>query len=222
MGKDLGFFKAIDFVLCQVEHRLCGDCMNIHSLRKHCKHANGKSFSPPPCEVDGSISCYIRGISPPCIISTVLDPPNTESTVQPPALDALTFDKVFQCSFRIVKSIPPACRFAFSRVLKNVLAAIVSNPSFCDAWVRIFILPACTLRVFIHRERQEKRSGNRKALQRKYILNALETWSELGGPLKLLDTFFEEMFRPLSLKLDKNLKRDNVKQRLRKISDGHY
>ena len=60
IGKNLENFKAVDYALRQVEQWLCGDCMSTHSLRKHCKHANGQSFSPPPCELDGSISCYIH------------------------------------------------------------------------------------------------------------------------------------------------------------------
>lgn len=137
-------------------------------------------------------------------------------------LDVTILKKVFQCSFRTVKSIPSACRFAFSRILKNVLTAIVHNPSSCDVWIRILILPAYTLRVFTPKERQEKRSGNRKALPQKYIFAALTTWNELGGPFKLLDTLFEETSCPPSLNLDEIPKRDNMKQCLRKISDGHY
>lgn len=74
-------------------------------------------------------------------------------------------------------------RFAFSRALKNVLATIVSGPSSCDFWIRLLILPLYTLREYIPRERQQKISKNRKALA---------IFSDLGGPLNLLNTLFKK------------------------------
>ncbi|KAK1397924.1 hypothetical protein POM88_007787 [Heracleum sosnowskyi] len=100
------------------------------------------------------------------------------SSVQPRVLDASILDKVFQCSFCTVKIIPPSCRLAFSGALKATLSMIVSNPSSCDAWVQLLILPACTLRIFTPRDRQERRSGNKNALQQKHILSALTSWGE--------------------------------------------
>lgn len=64
---------------------------------------------------------------------------------------------------------------------------VAGNPSSIEVWVRLLALPACTLGFFIPLDRNDKRLGNRKALQQCHILQSLEIWNEVEGPLKLVE-----------------------------------
>jgi len=63
-------------------------------------------------------------------------------------LDARVLDEVLQVPIFIVKSIPHSCRLAFSRALKDALYQVVNDPGSVGPWVRLLLLPRCTLQVF--------------------------------------------------------------------------
>nr|GEX42277.1 hypothetical protein [Tanacetum cinerariifolium] len=65
--------------------------------------------------------------------------------------------------------------------LKIVLCKVVTQPDSIDAWVRLLLFPRCTLQVYRLKNRQERRSGNKKSLQQSSILRSLAMWGEDDG-----------------------------------------
>ncbi|KAJ0809109.1 hypothetical protein HanPI659440_Chr01g0011031 [Helianthus annuus] len=62
-------------------------------------------------------------------------------------LDFVLLNRVFKAPIVTVKSIPCSCCLTFSQVLKTTLYKVVAQPRSIEAWVRLFILPRCTLQV---------------------------------------------------------------------------
>ena len=50
-------------------------------------------------------------------------------------------------SSQIVKSISLKCLLAFSEALKDALFNVVDEPGYVGAWVRLLLLPRCTLQI---------------------------------------------------------------------------
>nr|GEU96467.1 putative ribonuclease H-like domain-containing protein [Tanacetum cinerariifolium] len=77
--------------------------------------------------------------------------------------------------------IPHGCRLTFSQALKTVLCKVVTQLDFVDAWVRLLLFPRCTLQVYRPKNRQERRSRNRKSLQQSSIVKSLAMWRKDDG-----------------------------------------
>nr|GEW30417.1 putative reverse transcriptase domain-containing protein [Tanacetum cinerariifolium] len=119
------------------------------------------------------MSGYIVGIS---------KPSNKESGTE--ITEGLVFsaellDLVLKVPITTVKCIPHGCRLAFSQALKTILYKVVAQPDSIDAWVRLLLFPRCTLQVYRPKNRQERRSGNRKSLQQSSILKSLALWGKM-------------------------------------------
>ena len=143
-------------------------------------------------------------------------------------LDARLLDEVLQVPIFTAKSISHSCRLAFSQALKDVLYQMVGDPGSVGPWVRLFLLPHCTLQVFKPQTKQDHRSGNRKSLQQRHILGCLAKWRETYGFAKLVDGVLRgsgkvgtsnggEVFE----EKDKNMG-PNIKQCLCKVVDGDF
>ncbi|GJU86042.1 hypothetical protein Tco_1293588 [Tanacetum coccineum] len=88
-------------------------------------------------------------------------------------VDEVLLDRVFSLPIMTVKSIPHSCRMAFSHALAAALGKVAATPTSIEAWVKLLLLPRCTLRVFKPSNHQERKSGNRKSLQCHSIQRAL-------------------------------------------------
>ncbi|GKD29043.1 hypothetical protein Tco_1239821 [Tanacetum coccineum] len=99
--------------------------------------------------------------------------------------------KSFVLVITSVKCIPHGFRLAFSQALKTVLYKVVSQPNSVDAWVRLLLLSRCTLQVCRPKNRQERRSGNRKSLQQSSILKSLATWGKDDGITTLVKSILD-------------------------------
>jgi hypothetical protein len=153
---------------------------------------------------------------------------NTLGATEGLVLDANLLERVFQVLIFTVKSIPHSCRLAFSQALKEALYKVVAEPGSVGAWVRLLLLPRCTLQVFKPQTRQDRRSGNRKSLQQHHILSCLATWREEDGVAKLVDIVLGGSgqhgpdHEKDDIKWDNKQMRTNIKQCLRKVADGHF
>ncbi|GKB47037.1 hypothetical protein Tco_0897790, partial [Tanacetum coccineum] len=98
-------------------------------------------------------------------------------------------------------SIPHSCRMAFSHALAAALGKVAATPTSIEAWVKLLLLPRCTLRVFRPSNRQERRSGNRKSLQCHSIQRALASWGG-DGFIELIPSPFAQPLRVVSGKDD--------------------
>nr|GEV63951.1 putative exostosin-like protein [Tanacetum cinerariifolium] len=74
-------------------------------------------------------------------------------------LDEVLLDRVFSLPIMTVKSIPHSCRMAFSHALTTALGKVAATPTSVEAWIKLSLLPRCTLRVFRPSNSQERRSG---------------------------------------------------------------
>uniref|UniRef100_A0A251T0Z7 Putative villin/Gelsolin n=1 Tax=Helianthus annuus TaxID=4232 RepID=A0A251T0Z7_HELAN len=143
-------------------------------------------------------------------------------------LDTVLLDRVFKAPIVTVKSIPHSCRLVFSQALKTALYKVVAQPRSVEAWVRLFLLPRCTLQVVRPKNRQERRSGNRKALQQRSILNSLATWGKEDGIFMLVKNIFDSPTvgslgpRGVDNPEESSVSNTNVRQCLRKVADGHF
>ena len=76
-------------------------------------------------------------------------------------VDARLLDEVLQVPIFTVKSIPHSFRLAFFQALKDALYQVVDDLGSVGPWVRLLLLPRCTLQVFKPQTMQDRRSGNR-------------------------------------------------------------
>ena len=219
ISTDRGLFMALTETLKAFDQWLCGDCMTLHALSRACHHPDGLvRFSKGSDDMIG----YIVGISKPSIKES--ETKGTEGMV----LDADLLDRVFKVPIITVKSIPHGCRLAFSQALKTVLYKVVAQPGSVDAWVRLLLFPRCTLQVCRPKNRQERRSGNRKSLQQSSILKSLATWGEDDGIKTLIKIMLDGSgLGPLGQGGDDFLEEGktsntNIRQCLRKVADGHF
>ncbi|KAJ0898259.1 putative reverse transcriptase domain-containing protein [Helianthus annuus] len=200
------------------EQWLCWECMCLHSFRRECHHED-RVVRFVPTEV-GEVG-FIVGAPRPCVASEVS--PSGEVCV-----DVALLDRVFSLPIKTVKSIPFSCRMAFAQALTTALGNVVAMPDAVDAWIRLLLLPRCTLRVFTPVSRQDKRSGNRKNGQCLSIQRALSQWGDREGFGILIQSLFTqpvkeglEGFKKMSNKKSEDGS-SNVNQCLRKVADGHF
>ncbi|GKB85550.1 hypothetical protein Tco_0957822 [Tanacetum coccineum] len=145
------------------------------------------------------MSGYIVGIS---------KPSNKESDIEVCeglALDAELLDRVFKLPITTVKSIPHGCRLAFSQALKTILYK-VCRP----------------------KNRQERRSENRKSLQQSSIFESLATWGKDDGITTLVKSMLDGSWLGSlgqgggDFMEERTTGNTNIKQCLRKVADGHF
>ncbi|GJU89220.1 putative reverse transcriptase domain-containing protein [Tanacetum coccineum] len=181
ISTDHGLYMALEGTLKVLDQWLCGKCMTLHVVNRACHHPDGLvRLSKEPDDVSG----YIVGIS---------KPSNKEAEIEVCeglALDAELLDRVFKLPITTVKSIPHGCRLAFSQALKTALYKVVAHDSIV-AWVRLLLFPRCTLQVCRPKNRQERRSGNRKSLQQSSILKSLVTWGTDDGITTLVKSMLD-------------------------------
>lgn len=163
LSTDHGLYMAMEETLEVFGQWMCGKCMKLHAISRACHHPDGL------IRFTDRVSGHIIGIVKPSIIVPKTN--DHESFV----LDVVLLDRVFKAPIVTVKSIPHGCRMAFSQALKTTLYEVVAHPGSIGAWVKLLLLPRCTLQVFKPTNRQESRSGNRKAAQNRSILSSLAT-----------------------------------------------
>ena len=216
---DYNLFREVEGTLKVFGQWMCGKCMKLHALSRACHHPDGLvRFSEGMGDSGGNIV-------------GILIPPTNEPPVKVNGgllFDVELLDRVFKAPITTVKSIPHNCRYAFNQALKTTLYRVVAKPGSVDEWVRLLLFPRCTLQVFKPRNRQESRSGNRKNLQSRSILNALATWGDEGGITSLVESVLN--FSGVgSLGHEGSDKQEEIsqssttiKQCLRKVADGHF
>ncbi|GJY38563.1 hypothetical protein Tco_0424927 [Tanacetum coccineum] len=142
-------------------------------------------------------------------------------------LDAELMDHVFKVPITTVKCIPHGCRLAFSQALKTVLCKVVAQPDYVDVWVRLLLFSRCTLQVCKPKNRQERKSGNRKSLQQSFILRSLATWGKDDGITTLVKNILDGSALGSfghgggDFLEDGATSNTNIKQCLRKVA-GHF
>ncbi|KAL6583854.1 hypothetical protein OROMI_003143 [Orobanche minor] len=210
ISTDHDLFMAVEDTLKTFRQWLCGKCMSIHAMSRACHHHEGLvRVTDEVGDLEG------------CIVG-ILKPSNKECDINVNVgltLDVQRLDQVFKMPITTVKSIPPSCRVAFSQALKTALYKVVAQPGSVDAWIRLLLLPQCTLQVFRPSNRQENRSENRWSLQQRLIMDSLATWGREDGIISLIQNMVDTPFRVVKEEKKGN---DNIKQCLRKVADGHF
>ncbi|GJR53721.1 hypothetical protein Tco_1404242 [Tanacetum coccineum] len=141
---------------------------------------------------------------------------------------AEVLDHVFKVPITTVKCISYGCRLAFSQALKTVLCKVVAQPDSIDAWVRLLLFPRCTLQVYRPKNRQERRSGNRKSLQQSSILKSLAMWGKDDGITTLVKSILDGSALGSfgqgggDFLEEGATSNTNIKKCLRKVADGHF
>ncbi|KAI3822707.1 hypothetical protein L1987_10303 [Smallanthus sonchifolius] len=195
-------------------------CMKTHALSRGCHHPDGVfTFS----RKSGSDEDFVLGIPRPQDPGMVFEIRTPQGVMG----DVALLERVFSLPVRTVKSIPPSCRLAFAQALTGAIRKVVASPGTVENWVKLLLLPRCTLKVVKPTARQERRSGNRNSLQCDSILRALAMWKEGSGFEVLVNSVLAdsgegvvrggEAHREIAEEVS-----PNIKQCLRKVSDGHF
>ncbi len=225
LSSDHSLYTAVSKTLKAVGQWLCGPCMAIHALSRSCHHQDGLTrFSGK----DGDRTTHLVGIVEPLPVQ--VSECETVSGATEVVFDANLLSRILQIPIFTVKSIPLGCRMSFSRLLKSALLAVVDQPGSVGAWVKLLLLPRCTLRVVRPSRRRDIRSGGRKALQKRAILQSLAAWdSEEGVRLLIQALLDEDRSKPVRPGGCGDLNgptesptTSNVRQCLRKVGDGHF
>ncbi|GJV83123.1 putative reverse transcriptase domain-containing protein [Tanacetum coccineum] len=217
LSTDCELFVSVGEALKALDQWVCGVCMCLHALSRACHHTDGMTRFK---WVAGDVEEFIVGIVRPQVRREVVPLGGV-------VVDEVLLDRVFSLPITTVKSIPHSCRMAFSHALAAALGKVAATPTSIEAWVKLLLLPRCTLRVFRPSNRQERRSGNRKSLQCHSIQRALASWGG-DGFIELIPSLFAQPLRVVSGKDDRVSGSDsstvgtNIKQCLRKVSDGHF
>ncbi|GJR26184.1 putative reverse transcriptase domain-containing protein [Tanacetum coccineum] len=191
--------------------------MRLHALSRACHHTDGMTRFK---WVAGDVEEIILGIVRPQVRREVVP-------LRGVVVDEVLLDRVFSLPITTVKSILHSCRMAFSHALPAALGKVAATPTSIEAWVKLLLLLRCMLRVFRPSNRRERRSGNRKSLQCHSIQRALAVWGG-DGFIELIPSLFAQPLRVVSGKDDRVSGSDsstmgtNVKQCLRKVSNGHF
>ncbi|KAJ0538826.1 putative reverse transcriptase domain-containing protein [Helianthus annuus] len=218
VAADRDLFVSVGEALKVSGQWLCGECMCLHALSRGCHHADGVARFKL---VTGNAEEFMVGIPTSHVGKEIV-------SFGGMGVDVTLLDRVFSLPIKTVKSIPHSCRMAFSQALMASLCKVVATPESVEAWVRLLLLPRCTLRIFRPSNRQERRSGNRKSLQCLSIQRALAAWGNGDGFAELILSLFAEpsevVTRPNDPPHGSNNSRagTNVKQCLRKVADGHF
>ncbi|KAL6505583.1 hypothetical protein OROHE_022962 [Orobanche hederae] len=213
LENDCDLFTAFEESLRGVGQWLCGRCMGIHAMSRACHHPDGLVRVPL---AKGGVGSHIVGIVKPSATDSVKLAANDVLV-----WDARLLERVLKAPISTVKSIPLSCRLAFSQILIDALYKAVADPGSVGAWVRLLLLPRCTLRVVKPLNRRDRRSANRRSLQQHHILECLATWRDTDGAAKLVASVLESSTVTRMEEKDKKLN-SNVKQCLRKVADGHF
>ncbi|KAK1422142.1 hypothetical protein QVD17_25051 [Tagetes erecta] len=217
ISTDYDLFVSVGRALRLNGQWLCGACMCIQAVSRGCHHADGIIRF---VEIEGDVEDFIVGIPKPFV--------QREVPLGGIAVDQALLDRVFSLPITTVKSIPHSCRMAFAQALDVALGKVVARPESIEPWVRLLLLPRCTLRVFRPSNRQERRSGNRKSLQCQSIQRSLAAWGSSDGFAELISSLFAQTSGATSCRDELGLGSDsskvssNVKQCLRKVADGHF
>ncbi|XP_076919793.1 uncharacterized protein LOC143580733 [Bidens hawaiensis] len=171
ISTDCDLLISVGEALKASDQWLCGMCMRPNALKRTCHHADGVTKYN---EGVGAVEEFIVGIDKPHVMRNV-------APLGGIVADEVLLDRVFSLPITTVKSIPHSCRMAFSQALTAALGKVVTMTESVEAWVKLFLLPRCTLRVFRPSKRQERRSSNRKSLQCHSIQQALTTWGVKDG-----------------------------------------
>ena len=134
---DHGLFMALEETLKVLGQWMCGRCMSIHAVSRACHHPDGLIRVTDEAE---EVESHIVGILKPSTNGLVIFGAR-EGLI----LDAELLDRVFRAHIITVKSIPHGCHLAFSQALKAALYKVVAEPESVAAWVRLLLLPRCTL-----------------------------------------------------------------------------
>ena len=219
LSSDLDLLRDVEETLKVFDQWLCGRCMALHALSRVCRHSDGVSLSAPVS--DGEVDRVV-GLPKPCQHAA---PVGSYLTGDVPA-DVALLERILSLPVKTVKSIPSSCRLAFAHPLTSTLRKVVAAPGSVDAWVKLLLLPRCTLRVVTPSCRQERRSGNRKSLKCSSIQQALAGWKDGSGFSALVSSL---LVSPRGRLVSGEEHRDgvsavssNVRQCLRKVADGHF
>ena len=184
LESDWSLFMALEESLRMVKQWMCGMCMSFHAKSRACHHP------------DGMVRVTDEMWEARSHIMHIINPSRKDSVAiaakEGMVLDARLLDEVLQVPIFTAKSISHSCRLAFSQTLKDALYQVVGDPGSVGPWVRLLLLPLCTLQVFKPQTRQDCRSGNRKSLQQRHILGCLAKWRETNGFAELVDGVLSE------------------------------
>ncbi|GKB10686.1 hypothetical protein Tco_0844609 [Tanacetum coccineum] len=192
LSTDCELFVSVGEALKALDQWVCGVCMCLHALSRACHHTDGMTRFK---WVAGDVEEFIVGIVRPQVRREVVPLGGV-------VVDEVLLDRVFSLPITTVKSIPHSCRMAFSHALAAALGKVAATPTSIEAWVKLLLLPRCTLRVFRPSNRQERRSGNRKSLQCHSIQRALASWGG-DGFIELIPSLFAQPLRVVSGKDDR-------------------
>ncbi|KAL6515426.1 hypothetical protein OROHE_018460 [Orobanche hederae] len=239
IADDITVFSAWEGLLQQLQLWLCTRCMTLHTWKSPCK-GKGVHCDTIVGPFNGSSADFLlHGIDRPAAtfspaVVEVLPASHDDKVLTVEALSAKAmYDEelsltpnllcaIFQRSFHTVASIPHKCRLSFSRSLKVCLDYVLSKPSDIVAWIRLILLPICTL--VRYRPKADEKSCNRKRLQVAVIQRALLIWKEPGGCFKLVTKLLQLPGNHHSTKPDNEKKVDasNLSACLKKLELGHY
>ncbi|XP_076928462.1 uncharacterized protein LOC143592430 [Bidens hawaiensis] len=119
--------------------------MELHAFSRGCHHDGGTVWFKWDA---GDVEEFIVGIAKPHV--------KREAVVAGRVgVDVALLDRVFALPITTVKSIPHSCRMAFSQALGAALGNVAAMPESVEEWVKLLLLPRCTLRVFRPSTRQE-------------------------------------------------------------------
>lgn len=165
-----------------------------------------------PSNGAGARACFlINGLAKPvevgvvCLSTTsaancVASLENGSEAVEVLSTDLLS--TVLHRQFTTVTCIPHQCRLALSRALKTFLDRVIVIPDNLSAWLRLILLPICTLSLFKPRSAAEEKSGNRKCIQVAEINQALSVWKEPNGCYVLVNNLLHQPVHMRSMKAD--------------------
>lgn len=219
---DRNLYIDWETVLQQLRCWLYSHCMILHAWKKSCKHNN--IVNPGPYN-GKTIDFLISDISKPPADVNETTGSRIEDTSYSIPLDLL--NEVFQRQFTTIVSIPPPCRLGFSRTLTTCLDTILLNPWEITSWIKLLLLPICTLTLYSPKISSEARSCNKKKLQIASINQALLEWREPNGCLTLIHRLLEQPKRRGKSRLSKPTQKKsqdcaNIEACRKKMSYGHY
>jgi len=218
LSTNVDLFVSVGEALKVSGQWLCGACMCVHALSRGCHHDDMVVRFE---WVAGDAEEFVVGIAKPNAERDVI-------SVGRVVIDEVLLDRVFSLPITTVKSIPQSCRMAFAQALRGALDRVIAMPESVEAWVRLLLLPRCTLRVFRPSSRQESRSGNRKSMQCLSIQRSLIAWGDREGFNDLILSLLAQPPQRTShndrptAKIDSSVSCPNVKACLRKVMDGHF
>ncbi|KAJ0622007.1 hypothetical protein HanIR_Chr01g0015231 [Helianthus annuus] len=216
IAKDPDLYEDVGETLKTLNNWLCGECMVVHALSRGCHHVDDLvKFVPSSRGTED----FIVGIPKPQVSGGGA----SGEGIAPVGVDGSLLERVFSLPITTVKSIPPSCRMAFAQALTSAMRKVVATPGSVEYWVKLLLLPRCTLKVVRPANRQERRSGNRKTLQCFSIQRALSIWKDGEGISELVASLFQDVKEKGAVTgSDRQEGRTNVKQCLRKVADGHF